>query len=58
MLHTKFRSDLTTSYWEEDDNGRPTTDNGRQPKKALSIGYLSDSGDLKMKDNILMNSPL
>ena len=45
MLHTKFGKDWPSSSWEEDVNGRRTTDDdGRQ---TIAIGHLSDSGDLK-----------
>ena len=46
MLHTKFGKDWPSSFWGEDVNAQPTTDDdGRQP---IAIGHLSDSGDLKI----------
>ena len=46
MLHNKFGKDWLGSSWEDDVNGRCTTDNATLKMTDIVIGHLSDSGEL------------
>ena len=58
MLHTKFGKYWPSSSWEEDVNGRRTTEDAQRTTtdagQSIAIGHLSDSGDLKINMKMLL----